>query len=65
MRNYYYTDGKNRFGPFSLDEIKRQGLPGHALIWHPGLNGWIKKSEIAELNHQYLKPQAIRHNYIS
>ena len=49
MRNYFYTDGQTRFGPFSIDEMKRKRLPGHTLVWYQGLNDWMKISEIPEL----------------
>lgn len=50
MRRYYYTDGHNRFGPFSLYEIRRKKLPEYIQVWHEGLNGWVKLSEVNELH---------------
>lgn len=50
MRNYFYTDGQNRFGPFSLDDMRRKRLPGHTQVWYQGLNDWVSISEIHDLN---------------
>ena len=49
MRRYFYTDGHNRFGPFSLNQIRRKNLPGHTQVWHQGLENWVNISQVNEL----------------
>jgi len=50
MRKYFYTDGKDKFGPFSEDELKRKNLSRETKIWHYGLDDWTSLSEIEELS---------------
>lgn len=49
MSQYYYTDGKDRFGPFSLDEIREQGILETTLVWREGLSDWVPASQLPEL----------------
>lgn len=50
MRKYFYTDGVNKFGPFSKDELKSQKLKRSTEVWFYGLEKWTEISEINELN---------------
>jgi hypothetical protein len=49
MRKYFYTDGVNKFGPFSKDELKSQKIRRNTKVWYYGLEKWIDISEIGEL----------------
>ncbi|QBQ42642.1 CD225/dispanin family protein [Sphingobacterium psychroaquaticum] len=49
MRKYYYTDGQNSLGPFTLDELKFKGITGETYIWTEGLTNWIQAKNIEEL----------------
>lgn len=48
-KNYFYSDGKEKFGPISLDELSTKELSESTLIWYEGLNDWKKLGEIYEL----------------
>lgn len=48
MRKIFYTDGKNKFGPYSLEEVMSKGLSQNTKIWYYGLKNWISLSEIQE-----------------
>lgn len=50
MRKYFYTDGVNKFGPFSKDELKSQKVHRSTKVWYYGLEKWTEMSEIIELN---------------
>ncbi|MDQ3017398.1 MAG: DUF4339 domain-containing protein, partial [Bacteroidota bacterium] len=50
MSQYYYTDGKERFGPFSLDDLRGKNLTGETLVWREGLTDWIPAKTISDLN---------------
>lgn len=50
MRKYFYYDGKEKFGPFTLDELKEQNLSRDNKVWFYGLNNWKPLSDIEELN---------------
>jgi len=49
MRKYFYTDGTNKFGPFSKDELKSKELKRSTKVWYYGLEKWTEMSELSEL----------------
>ena len=49
MSKYYYTDGKERFGPFSLEELGSKRISKETLVWMEGLTDWIPAGNLAEL----------------
>lgn len=49
MKQYYYSNSKEQFGPFSLDDLKKQNINKETWIWYDGLDDWKKASEIEEL----------------
>lgn len=49
MKRYFYTDGKEKFGPFSFEELKQLSLTRETKIWYYGLENWKMLSEIEEL----------------
>jgi hypothetical protein len=50
MRKIFYTDGKNKFGPYSLEELMSKGLSSDTKVWYYGLKNWTPLSEIQEFN---------------
>ena len=50
MRKYFYTDGVDKFGPFSKDELKSQEISRSNKVWYFGLEQWIELNKISELN---------------
>lgn len=49
MTQYYYTDGKERFGPFTLDELKDKQITGSTLVWKEGLPDWVQARQLDDL----------------
>lgn len=49
MKNYYYSDGNTKFGPFTLDELKSQKIDAKTLVWCEGMSDWTPVNEIPEL----------------
>lgn len=49
MKKYFYADGTNRFGPFSLTELKEKGITRETDIWFNELGKWEKAGTITEL----------------
>lgn len=49
MKQYYFSDGQERFGPFSFEELRNQSISKDTLIWHEGLDEWIKAGDLPEL----------------
>ena len=49
MKNYYYTDGNEKFGPFTLEELKGKKITRNTLVWYSDLLDWKRAGEIPEL----------------
>lgn len=52
-KKYFYSDGKDKFGPFSKDELKELFSSRDTLIWYYGLEDWVPLSQIDELKEIY------------
>jgi len=50
MSQYYYTDGKERYGPFSIDELRDKAIDENTLVWKEGLPDWVPAAKMSELN---------------
>ncbi|MGQ0737947.1 MAG: DUF4339 domain-containing protein [Bacteroidota bacterium] len=49
MQKYYYNDGVNRYGPFTLEELKAKNISASTPVWYEGLPNWIPAGEVDEL----------------
>lgn len=49
MKKYFYTDGKDKFGPFTLEELKEKEISRETLVWFQELNDW-KPAGVKYLN---------------
>ena len=49
-KKYFYSDGVNRFGPFTLSELKEQNITRETLVWYNGMEQWQKAGTLIELN---------------
>ncbi len=50
MKKFFYTNGTEKIGPFTLEELKRQNLSRDTKIWFYGLENWTALSDIEELS---------------
>ena len=50
MKKYFYSDGTNKFGPFSIDELREKSITEETLIWFQGLSEWLPARNFSELN---------------
>lgn len=46
---YYYTDGINNFGPFTLDQLREKNITATTKVWYSGMANWTPASEVPEL----------------
>ncbi|MDP1811746.1 MAG: DUF4339 domain-containing protein [Sediminibacterium sp.] len=46
---YYYSDGLNQYGPFTIDELKDKNVAQTTLIWYKGEDIWKPLQEYPEL----------------
>lgn len=49
MEQYYYTDGKERYGPFTLDQLRRRNIGLETLVWKEGMPDWSAAKNISDL----------------
>lgn len=49
MKKYFYTDGVDKHGPFTLEELKQQKITRVTKVWYYGLEYWTKLSDLDEL----------------
>lgn len=49
MKQFYYTDGANKFGPMTIEDLKLKGIKPETLVWYEGLDNWVAASQLVEL----------------
>lgn len=49
MRKYFYTDGTNKFGPFTLDELQAENIDRETKVWFQELDDWKSAGDVSEL----------------
>lgn len=49
MESYYYTDGKESFGPFSREELMQKDLKPETYVWYEGLDKWKQAGKLPEM----------------
>ncbi len=63
MKKYFYSDGKEKLGPFSFEELKNENINKETLIWFEGLDNWTSAKYILEIEEiLQLKPPPIQTN---
>ena len=50
MKEYFYLEGNDQKGPFTLEEIKSKGLSNETLVWFDGIDNWTSLINVPELN---------------
>lgn len=46
---YFYSNGQEKEGPVSLEELKQKDIQAKTLIWHEGLDDWKEAVNVDEL----------------
>jgi tetrahydromethanopterin S-methyltransferase subunit F len=46
---YFYSNGQDKDGPVTLEDLKQKDLKPKTLIWHEGLDDWKEAQNIEEL----------------
>ncbi len=49
MKKYFYSDGKEKHGPLSLDELKQEDISKETLIWFEDLEDWMPAGDLEEM----------------
>lgn len=50
MSKYFYTDGKEKYGPYSKEELTNQTITRTTKIWCYGMEEWTELSKVPELS---------------
>ena len=50
MQKYFYTDGTNNFGPFTLEELRLKNITRETHVWFQGMSTWAPAGNVPELN---------------
>lgn len=50
MKEYYYVEGTDKKGPFSLEQLKNARISSGTLVWTKGMPEWQRADSIDELN---------------
>lgn len=48
-KKFYYTNGKDKFGPYTVGELKQFNLTVDTLVWSEGMGDWVPAGKVAEL----------------
>ena len=49
MKKYFYTDGTNNFGPFTLEELREKNITRETKVWFQELGTWKPAGAVPEL----------------
>lgn len=49
MTEYYYTDGKERYGPFTVEQLRERNIAPDTLVWKEGMADWLPARQVSEL----------------
>lgn len=50
MSKYFYTDGKEKYGPYSKEELRNQPISRTTKVWCYGMDTWTELSQVLELS---------------
>lgn len=50
MNKYFYTDGKEKYGPYSKEELRNQPISRTTKVWCYGMDKWTELSDVPELS---------------
>ena len=60
MKKYFYSNGQDKEGPVTLEELKQKDITPQTLIWFEGLNDWKEAESVDELKEIFeLSPPSI------
>jgi hypothetical protein len=54
-KHYFYSNGKDKIGPLTLDELKEVRLTDDTLIWREDFKDWLKAKDVEDLNNFIIK----------
>lgn len=49
MKKFFYSNGQEKVGPLTLEELKQKDIQPKTLIWFEGLDDWTPAAELVEM----------------
>ena len=49
MKKYFHSDGREKQGPLTFEELKQEGINDKTLIWFNGLEDWTQAKNLDEM----------------
>jgi len=50
MEDYYFHDGNEQCGPFTLEELKEQSIKRDTRVWNKDMKDWTRAGDLPELH---------------
>ncbi len=50
MKQYYYSDGIEKYGPFTIEDLTSHDIKGETLVWTEGMDDWKPAREISSIS---------------
>jgi TonB family protein len=51
IKNIYYSNGENQFGPFDLKELESKKITVDTLIWFDGMEDWVRADQVKDVKY--------------
>jgi len=55
---YYYSDGTNKYGPYTFEQLQARQLDPGTLVWHDNLPDWTRVADLPEFRTHEPLPKA-------
>lgn len=62
MKDYYYSDGLQKHGPFTLEELRSKKLTRNTMVWRTSMEKWVPAEQMPELEGSYRDESAPERN---
>ncbi|MEP6647908.1 MAG: CD225/dispanin family protein [Saprospiraceae bacterium] len=59
MEQYYYTDGKERYGPFTIEQLRGRNITPETLTWKEGMPDWLAAKNLSDLQTLFMTSESI------
>lgn len=54
-KHFFYTKNGQNFGPYSIEQLKKEHITPETMVWHADLKDWVAAAEIEELSVLFTK----------
>ncbi len=54
--NYWIVIDRRKFGPLTLEEVKKLPVKKDSYVWHSGLHSWVMAADVPEIAVMFTQP---------